>query len=167
MNETPQQYARRVTGYLEGKDPMEVLSTTPRALQKLVQGALKKSLDAKPAPDKWSATTIFAHLADSEIVYAFRLRLMLAASGCAIQATDQDAWAAAFDYRAEDPAASVEDFRVNRERTLRMLKKLSNEQWECYGIHSERGMETVRRVVELIAGHDLNHLRQIHAILRK
>jgi hypothetical protein len=164
MNETAQQYAQRVVGYLEGKDPMEVLATTARQLQKLIDGAPQKSLTAKPAPDKWSAATILAHLADSEIVYAYRLRLMLAASGTSIQADDQDAWAAALDYANEDPAASAEDFRINRERTLRMLKKLSKDQWQCYGIHSERGKETVRGTVELMAGHDLNHLRQIQTL---
>ena len=165
MNETPQKYVRRVVGYLDGKDPVEVLSTTPGELQKLIEGASKKSLDAKPASEKWSATMILAHIADTEIVYAFRLRLMLGASGITIQGFDQDAWAVTFDYGSQDPADSLEDFRVNRERTLRMLKKLSRQQWDCYGIHAERGRETVRRVVELLAGHDINHLRQIHAIL--
>jgi hypothetical protein len=110
---------------------------------------------------------ILAHLADTEIVYAFRLRLMVGASGITIQGIDQEAWAVTFDYDTEDPAASVEDFRVNRERTLRMLTKLSKPQWDCYGMHTERGKETVRRVVELLAGHDINHLRQINAIVRK
>jgi len=165
MNETPQQYVQRVVGYLEGKDPMEVLSTTPSELQELVREASKKCLDVKPAPGKWSATMILAHLADTEIVYAFRLRLMLGASGITIQGIDQDAWAATLDYGTHDPAASVEDFRVNRERTLRMLKKLSRQQWDCYGMHTERGKGTVRHVVELLAGHDINHLRQIHGIL--
>jgi hypothetical protein len=68
MKETPQQYAQRVVGYLEGKDPVEVLSITPRELQKLIKGASKKSLDVRPDPDKWAATMILAHLADSEIV---------------------------------------------------------------------------------------------------
>jgi hypothetical protein len=167
MNETPQQYSRRVAGYLEGKDPVEVLSFTPRELQKLIKGASKQSLDSTPGPDKWSATMIVAHLADTEIVYAYRLRLMLGASGVSIPGIDQDAWAATFNYGTEDPAASVEDFRVNRERTLRMLKKLSPQQWDCYGMHTERGKETVRRVVELLAGHDINHLRQIRAALGK
>jgi hypothetical protein len=167
MNETPQQYSQRVVGYLEGQNPVEVLSATPRKLKKLIKGASKKRLAAVPAPDKWSAATILAHLADTEIVYGFRLRLMVASSGVTIQGTDQDAWAATLDYGTQDAAASVEDFRVNRERTLRMLKKLSKEQWDCYGVHTERGKETVRRVVELLAGHDLNHLRQIHSILGK
>ena len=167
MKETPAEYVQRVIGYLEGKDPMEVLSATPREFRVVIEGAARKSLDAKPAPDKWSATMILAHLADSEIVYGYRLRLMLAASGITIQATDQDIWAETFDYATQDPALSVEDFRVNRERTLRMLRKLSSRQWDCYGMHTERGKETVRRVVELMAGHDMNHLRQIHAILGK
>ena len=167
MDETPQLYVQRVVGYLEGKDPVEVLSTTPRELQQLITGASRQGLDAKPAPGKWSATMILAHLADSEIVYAFRLRLMLAASGVTIQGIDQDAWAETFDYSTQDAAASLENFRVNRERTLCMLNKLSGQQWDCYGMHSERGKETVRRVVELLAGHDINHLRQIRAALAR
>lgn len=167
MNETPQQYAQRVFGYLEGKDPVEVLSATPREFQKLILEVPEESLDAKPAPGKWSPTMILAHMADTEIVYAFRLRIMLGASGCTIQGIDQDAWAVTFDYDTQDPAASVADFQVNRERTLRMLQKLSPQQWDCYGMHTERGKETVRRMVELLAGHDINHLRQIHAILGK
>jgi hypothetical protein len=34
-------------------------------------------------------------------------------------------------------------------------------------MHSERGEESVARVVSLVAGHDLNHLRQIEAILKR
>jgi hypothetical protein len=144
---------------------IEVLSATPDKLRKLIDGVSKESLSRTPAHGKWSAATILAHLADSEIVYAFRLRLMLSSSGIVIQGTDQDAWASTLDYAGEDPAASVEDFRVNRERTLRLLSKLSNEQWECYGMHTERGRETVRRMIELLAAHDLNHMRQIQAIV--
>jgi len=165
MNETPQQYAQRVTGYLDGREPLAVLSSTASELETLINSRSRTALDAPPAPDKWSVTIIVAHLADSEIVYGFRLRLMVAASGSAIQATDQDAWAVAFHYAAQDPVVSIEDFRVNRERTLRMLETLSTSQWDCYGVHSERGTETVRRLVELMAGHDVNHLRQIRAIL--
>jgi hypothetical protein len=39
--------------------------------------------------------------------------------------------------------------------------------WECYGVHSERGRETVTRVVAMLAGHDLNHTMQIEDRLSK
>jgi len=45
--------------------------------------------------------------------------------------------------------------------------KLSQQQWDSYGVHRERSKETVRRVLELLDEHDINHLRQIHAILGK
>lgn len=165
MKETPQQYAQRVAGYLEGRDAMEVLGATPGVLQALLEGADKARLLRQPANDGWSPGMVLAHLADSEIVYAFRLRQILASSGTPIQGIDQDAWARSLDYASEDPAHSLEDFRVNRTRTVRMLQGLAAGQWECFGVHSERGRETVRRVVELLAGHDLAHLRQLRALL--
>jgi hypothetical protein len=35
-----------------------------------------------------------------------------------------------------------------------------------YGMHQERGQESVAHIVKMAAGHDLNHLRQIEAILK-
>jgi hypothetical protein len=151
---------------IEVGDPLSILAGTPRALAHLIASVPRARLDAPPAPGKWSATTILAHLADSEIVYGYRLRIMIGANGSAIQATDQDAWATAFSYSTRDPTLSVEDFRVYREGTLRMLGQLSEAQWECHGVHSERGRETVRRVVVFLAVHDTNHIQQIRVALR-
>lgn len=167
MPETAQQYTQRVLGYLEGRDLMEVLASSPGELEKLVKGVPRKRLDERPSADKWSITMILAHIADTDIVQGYRIRLVLGASGIPIQGFDQDAWAAACAYPSHDPALSLSDFRVIRERTLRLLRGLSKEQWEQYGMHSERGKETVRRIAEMMAGHDLNHLKQIRAILGK
>jgi len=167
VQETAQQYSQRVLGYLEGKDLMEVLSTTPRELEALVRGVPRGTLDQKPGPDKWSVTMILAHIADTDIVQGYRIRLVLGANGIAIQGFDQDAWATASAYPTHDPAVSLSDFRVIRERTVRLLRSITPEQWNQYGMHSERGKESVRRIAEMMAGHDLNHLKQIRAILGK
>jgi hypothetical protein len=167
MPETAQQYTQRVLGYLEGKDLMEVLASTPGELERLLSGVARKRLDERPSPDKWSITMILAHIADTDIVQGYRIRLVLGANGVPIQGFDQDAWASACAYPTHDPALSLSDFRVIRERTLRLLKSISKEQWEQYGMHSERGKETVRRIAEMMAGHDLNHLKQIRAIVGK
>ena len=167
MAETAQQYTQRVLGYLEGKDLMGVLSSTPSELETLVRGVPREKLDAAPAPGKWSITMILAHIADTDIVQGYRIRLVLGANGIPIQGFDQDAWAVVGAYQAHDPAVSLSDFRVMRERTVRLLTGISAEQWNQYGMHSERGKETVRRIAEMMAGHDLNHLKQIRAILGK
>ena len=167
MQETPQQYTRRILGYLEGKEPLEILAATPRQVERLVKGVSRKRLSQRPAPDQWSVTEILAHLADSELVYGFRIRVILGASGAPIQGIDQDAWAESSDYARHDPVLSREAFRITRERTVRLLKGLPRKRWEAYGIHSERGKETVARVVEMLAGHDVNHLKQIRDRLSK
>jgi hypothetical protein len=166
MQETPQQYIQRILGSIEGKDPMVVLADAPQKVERLVKGATNERLGKRPAPEKWSVTEILAHLADVEIVQGFRIRMILGSSGTAIQGFDQEVWAAYSNYASHDPALSLEGWRVTRERTLRLLKSLSPEMWDRYGMHSERGKETVRRVTEMMAGHDINHYRQIEAILK-
>ena len=52
-----------------------------------------------------------------------------------------------------------------REANLALLKSLTPEQWKHYGIHSERGQETLEHIVRMTAGHDINHLQQIERIL--
>src|SRR5215471_7720237 len=103
MQETPQQYIQRILGYVEGKEPLRVQRETPRKLAALVRGLSKKQLTRKPAPDKWSITEILAHLADTEIVGAWRLRHVLGNSGAPIQAFDQNVWASTFGYARRDP----------------------------------------------------------------
>jgi hypothetical protein len=166
MQETPQQYTQRVLGYIDGKKPLDILGTTPRKVAALIKGVTKKKLATRPAPDKWSVTEILAHLADVEIVQGVRLRLILESSGVPIQGFDQEVWARYSDYAKHDTALSFEAYKVNRERTVRLLKGLPRGMWENYGMHSERGKETVTRVTEMMAGHDINHLEQIRRILK-
>jgi len=164
MQETPQQYIQRIQGYIEGKEPLKVQRETPRKLAALVRKLNKKQLTRKPAPDKWSISEILAHLADAEIVGAWRLRHVLGNNGAPIQAFDQNVWASTFSYARRDPKQSLEVFRVLRESNLAMLKALPKELWENYGMHQERGKESVAHIVHMYAGHDLNHLGQIEKI---
>jgi hypothetical protein len=166
MQETPQQYIARTLGYLEGREPLEILSSTPRQLAALIKGVRKAKLAKRPAPSKWSVTEILGHMADTEGVVGFRIRLILGANGTRIQGFDQDAWAKFSNYVRQDPALSLEAFRVNRERTARLLKTLPPRMWGFYGVHSERGKETVKRVTAMLAGHDINHLSQIRRMLQ-
>jgi hypothetical protein len=57
-------------------------------------------------------------------------------------------------------------FRTLREANLALLKSVPRKLWENYGVHQERGNESVSHVVHMVAGHDLNHLRQVEAILK-
>jgi hypothetical protein len=165
MKETVQEYIQRIQGKISGKDPLRVQSTTAKKLTGLLKGATSAKLRKKPAPDKWSVNEILAHLADVEIVTGWRVRSILGAPGTPIQAFDQDAWAAAGHYAKRDARKSLEQFRVLREANLTLLKSLTPEQWKQYGMHAERGQESVERLLAMIAGHDINHLEQVESLL--
>ncbi len=167
MHETPQQYTRRLLGHIEGKDPLKVLRETPKKLAGLIRGLSRKQLTRKPSPGKWSIGEIMAHLADSEIVVAWRLRQIAGNNGAPIQAYDQDVWAETFDYTHRDAKESLEFFQVLRARNLVMLKALPKKLWENYGMHEQRGKESIAHIVRIYAGHDLNHLGQMEIVERE
>jgi DinB superfamily len=165
MGETPQQYSQRIMKTIEGKDPLKTQSATPKKLESLVKGAPASKLRKRPAPDKWSVAEILAHLADTEIVVGWRIRSILGAPGTPIQAFDQDAWAAAGNYAKRDPRKSIEQFHAVRDASLALYKSLSPEQWKHFGMHAERGEESLQRILHMMAGHDINHISQIEKIL--
>jgi hypothetical protein len=161
MQETAPQYIQRILGYVEGQDAIKVQRTTASKLKKLIQGLTPKQLKWRSEPGKWSINEILAHLSDAEIVASWRLRSVIGASGNPIQPFDQDSWAAAFHYARRDAKQSLEVFRVLRENNLAMLKALPREKWDSFGMHLERGKETVSHLTRMFAGHDTNHVLQV------
>lgn len=166
MQETPQQYTQRIRGHIEGKDPLRVQQETAKRLQKLIKPLSKKQLTQPPEPGKWSIAQILAHLADAELVGGWRYRSIAGQNGAPVQAYNQEVWAEIFDYSNSDPKVSLETFRQLRESNLRLLKTLPKNLWENYGMHEERGKESISHLVGMFAGHDLNHLAQIEKIAK-
>jgi hypothetical protein len=152
-------------GKLTGQEPLKVQAATPKKIERLIKGASTAKLRKRPAPGKWSVAEIVAHLADAEIVIGWRVRCILAAPGTPIQAYDQDAWAEAGQYAKRNPHATLPQLRAAREANLALYKSLTAEQWKRFGMHSERGQESVEQIARMIAGHDVNHLQQIERIL--
>ena len=167
MNETPQQYTKRILGHTEGKQPLAVQAATPKKLERMIKGMSTAKLRKRPAPDKWSIGEILTHLSEAEIAGSWRMRLILGSPGTPVAAFDQDAWVKSGHYDKRDPRKSLELFRTLREANIAMLKSLTPEQWKHYGMHAERGQETIEHMVRMFAGHDLNHLQQIERILSK
>jgi uncharacterized damage-inducible protein DinB len=166
MQETPQQYTQRILSHSQGQDSLRLQQTAPAKLAKLIKGKTKAQLQRRPAPDKWSVAEILAHLADAETVISWRIRQVLGASGQAIQAYDQNVWARTFEYAKRDARQSLATYTALREANVALLKRIPKKLWDNYGIHSERGQESVTHIVNMVAGHDINHRLQVEAIVK-
>ncbi len=166
MPETTHEYKTRVLSYTEGLDPLAVQAATPKKIARLLAKASPARLRRRPAPGKWSPAEILAHLADCEVAFAWRYRNILGQPGAALQGFDQDAWAQRMRYAQRAAKPSFEAFAALRAFNLALLKSLTPADWKLEGIHSERGPESVATTARMIAGHDLNHLRQLEALLK-
>src|SRR5512133_189548 len=136
-------------------------SETPRLIAALIEGRSNAALGQRPRPEKWAVTEIIAHLAEDELVTSWRYRQMIENSGCTLPSFDQDQWAQLGNYRSWKAADALDLFRLLRDANLRMLERLSNEEWDRFGVHAERGAISVRDLARHMAGHDMNHVDQI------
>jgi DinB family protein len=165
MPETHDAYQARLRAYTEGKDPIAMQRAAPGTIAKLIAGLPDEALRRAPAPGKWSAVEIVAHLAEDELTSTWRYRQMIEHPGGPLSGFDQDLWAKLGDYAAWPPRDALAMFRLLREANLRMLEKLAPEQWDCFGVHAERGRINVKELARHMAAHDCNHIEQIRAIV--
>jgi hypothetical protein len=159
--ETFAEYIARIEKNVAGKDPMTVLRKTPKTLTRAVGAATRRRLTARPTPGKWSAGEILAHLSELEILWGCRLRLILGQSGVPIVGMDQEVWARNSAYRRIDPRRALATFSAIRAANLELLERLTAAQRKRWGAHSQFGRLTITRLTQLLAGHDVNHLRQV------
>lgn len=157
-------YIEAVLELLGERDALAVLRELPDALDERVAGLSAAAVSAPEAPGKWSINEVIQHFADSELVWAYRLRQVVADSGATITGYDQDRWAERLRYSEADPADALALIRVLRAANLRLLESLNADELQRVGVHSERGEESIAHMVRLYAGHDLVHLLQIDRI---
>jgi hypothetical protein len=164
--ETAAAYSQGLLELLGDRDPLDVMRELPGAIDDAVAGLSDAQLRTPEQPGKWSVVEVIQHLADSELVFGYRVRMTLAHETPPIQGYDQDAWATSLRYRDVSLEDSLNQLGVLRDRDIALLRTLSPSEWERIGVHFERGPESVRRMAELIAGHDILHRRQIDRIKR-
>ena len=157
-------YIRSILELLGDRDPLEVQAGLADALRDAVRGLTPAQLKAPEAPGKWSVAQTVAHLADSEVTFSWRIRMVLAQDRPTITGFDQDAWSARLGGAYPDVGSAIQQIAILRGTNLSLLRSLAPTDWDRVGLHEERGEESVRHMTRLYAGHDLVHLRQIARI---
>ena len=149
----------------ELKKHIEAAEKSPKEIAAAVSGLAPAVLRYKPAPGKWSIQEILGHLADVEIIYAHRLRQMLADKEPVIAPIDQDAWARNLGYLETPAPELVALYGLNRHHNVRLLKRLKPEDLERTAFHPEiQRNVTVADLVGRMSTHGANHLEQIERL---
>lgn len=156
-------YITAVLELLGERDVVEVLRGTPAELRRVTEGRAPEELRRPERSGKWSAVQVMKHLADSDLVWAYRMRLVLAEDRPRLVAFDQDLWAA--DCQRVDLAEALNEFEMLRALNIALIDRLDTADLERVGIHSARGEESLDLMIRMYAGHDLVHLKQLERIL--
>lgn len=168
----PEAYAQALLDLLGGRDALEVLTATPQRFTELTRrlwlptdGAPARldedRVHLPPAEGEWSVAELLGHFFDAEVAYSFRWRITLAHDGPTYPGYDQLAWAAL----AHPPFPELLTAFVTLRRANVALIASVPRETNPVGYHSERGEEPFWRSVNLVAGHDLAHLRQLEQTL--
>ena len=161
-NDIVQRMTNPYAKYLEGREPLPIIAATAGEMASFVRAAGPEGIEQSLAPGKWSAREIICHLADCEIVFAYRLRQALAEGHHVIQPFDQDQWAA--NYGVYDAPSALAVFSSLRRWNVALIESLPSAMMSKKLTHPERGEIPFRDLVETMAGHDINHLNQLKAI---
>ena len=149
--------------FLGDRNALDVIASTPGNLRRLANRIGVDRITTPREPGRWSARDILCHLADCEIVFAFRLRQTLAEDHHRIQPFDQEKWAGT--YGGGDVRLALDVFSSVRDWNVGLIRSASPQQLAKKVTHPERGEETFQTIVETMAGHDLNHLTQLEKIM--
>jgi DinB superfamily len=151
--------------FLDGRPLEVILSTTPSALSQIIK-SLGPERAAEPiAPGKWSPAQVAFHLTDCEVAFGFRLRQTLAEDNHTVQPFDQDKWAES--YGGMTVAQALVTFAALRNWNLLLIRSALPANVDKKATHPERGEQSFGGMVELMAGHDLNHLTQLQKLVQQ
>lgn len=154
-------YRRELLEALGPDDPVKVMRDTIEEVKGLVAGASEQQL-AQPTPDGgWSPHQVVNHLADNDLVFGVRVRMIVTQERPALLSYDQDTWTDRFGRLEDDPHDTLLRWQALRRANLRVYDSLSEVEWARIGLHIVRGEQSVRDIVRLLAGHDRVHLDQL------
>ena len=133
----------------------------PARLRQALTTVPDEAVQWRPGPGKWSVQEIVGHCADSETNAYIRLRFLLAESEPVLQGYDQDEWARRFDYHRVPMSLSLQTVEAVRASTSALLERLTPQDFERRGTHTESGPYGVVDWLRSYAGHLEGHASQI------
>lgn len=156
------QLSKRIVSWPQSlRDTIAKYDDGPRMLREAIQGIEVDHLRTPSPPGIWSVLQVVCHLADFEIVYADRMKRIMAQDKPTLFGGDPNEFAAKLAYLDRNLDEELQVIESVRKSTSRFLKTLKAEDFTRTGIHSDDGALTLATFLERISGHIPHHVRVI------
>jgi hypothetical protein len=128
-------------------------------LRAAVTGMTREQLVARPVPGRWSTLEVLCHLADFEAVFAERMKRIIALGPAPLLvAADEKLFTKELRYHDRDADEELALVDATRGQMARILRRLTPEQLQLTGVHSEAGLVTLEQVIQKATDHLQHHL---------
>jgi HSP90 family molecular chaperone len=131
----------------------------PLLIESSVEGLSEEQLKTRCEPGRWSILEVVCHFTDFEIVYADRIKRILAEDNPTLMSGDPDDYAKTLAYHDRSLSTELAVIKATRAHMAEILRTLTSEQWEFTGTHSRDGQISIQELVERITGHIPHHLK--------
>ena len=130
-------YVRALLDVLGRRDPLEVMPELVPWVEARF-GVLDAVLRRPEAPGKWSVIEVIQHLADSDLVFGFRVRMMLSEDRPPLPDTTRTAGPTLFGYRDAPPELALDQLAGCAQPICALVRRFAGPAARV-GLHSERG----------------------------
>jgi len=127
-------------------------------LRDATNGMTREQILARPIPGKWSTLEVVCHLSDFEIVYADRIKRIIAEERPTLPDGDEQLFAAKLACHSRDLEEELQVFSAIRTATARILRTLPATDFARVGVHSASGPLTLLQFVERATKHIPHHV---------
>lgn len=133
------------------------------AVREVVGGFTAEQLRARPVAGMWSPLEVVCHLADSEALFADRMKRVLAEDRPALPFADPQRYVQALAYSEREVGEEVAVLEGIRRQMGRILRAQAAAAWQRVGVHSKEGERTLEQLVSKAIDHLEHHVRTLWA----
>jgi FMN phosphatase YigB (HAD superfamily) len=139
---------------------LEILKSTPAALQTICSRIPADKWSDRPQPDEWALTEILCYLRDldREIITP-RLYRVIEENNPFMPRVSSSNWVEKRPYLEESGFSVLENFTKNRIELLNFIFGLPDKSWYRQAVEEDTGPTTFKKLLGSLAAHDQNLIR--------
>jgi hypothetical protein len=147
---------------LGDQEPLHAIRNNIEQIQTLTGEWSVNRFERSYAPGKWSARQVLTHLAQTEFALGTRARMAVVTQSYTAQPWDPDQWIG-LDAKLSGRAA-LEVFLAAARMNLAFFEGLTPDDRAKKLMHPDYGELTVDWILHQMAGHQINHLKQLQKV---
>jgi hypothetical protein len=143
---------------------IDSIAATPAALRAAVRGLSEAQLETPYRPDGWTVRQVVHHVADSHLNAYTRFKLGLTEDTPTIKPYDENSWVKTAEVQTTPVETSLVLIEALHDRWVRLLKTMTQEQFDRTVNHPENGVMNLHQVLALYEWHGRHHVAHVTSL---